>query len=182
MIKKNQNVAELHAQNVDNTRELLHTSLDSFETITNLQLEASKKILESASKAIKHVSQADSPEEFFNSINELTSESVTSQINHFQELCSVMTNIQGKLNKLITAHTQNTQEQFSNHIEQFTQYKPSNINIFSGKHIPTGADWFGNAQKTVENIKSVTEELQQITQKNLRTMVEKITPKKTPNK
>lgn len=161
--QKNERLAEAASVSVDNAREFMQNSLESIEKVAKLQLDSSKKMLEETSQAIKEISSAANPKDFFSRLSQLATHSVESNISNCRDLYEIMSEVQTNLGKLIETNIQNTQQNIATAVEGLSKFNPSNANASDSVK-----NWINSANQAMSNMQKMASQVTEFTNKNIK--------------
>lgn len=161
--KKNERLAEAASVSVDNAREFMQTSLESIEKIAKLQLDSSKKMLEETSQAIKEISSAANPQDFFKRLSQLATHSVESNISNCRDLYEILSEVQSNVGKLIENNIQNTQQNIASAVEGLSKYTPSNTK--ASESVKT---WINSANQAISTMQKMAAQVTEFTNQNIK--------------
>lgn len=160
---KNKNLSVAAEKSVNHAREFLHSSLESIEKVAKLQLDSSKKMLDETSAALKEISSAKNPQEFFTHLNQLASKSVESNIVNCRDLYQILSEVQSNIGKLIQNNIHNTQNHVVSAIEDFANYKPENATTseaFKG--------WINSSNQAIATMQKVASQVTEFANQNIK--------------
>ena len=159
---KNERLAEAASVSVENAREFMQTSLESIEKVAKLQLDSSKKMLEETSQAIKEISSASNPQDFFSRLSQLATHSVESNITNCRDLYEILSEVQTNVGKLIETNIQHTQQNIATAVEGLSKYNPSN----AAASDPV-KNWINSANQAISTIQKMATQVTEFTTKNI---------------
>ncbi len=119
--KNTERFTEAAVQNVESTKDLIQTSLESIEKIAKLNLTASRQFVEEASQAVKEIASVSNPTELFERINHLATHTVENGICNCRDLYEVITDVQNKMGKLLEAKIGEAQKNLSDAVDGLSQ-------------------------------------------------------------
>ena len=160
--QKNEHLAEAASVNVENAREFMQASLESIEKVAKLQLDASKKMLAETSEAIKEISSANNPKDFFERVNQLATHSVETNIGNCRDLYEVMQEVQSKVSKMIEANIQTSQQNMANAVGGFANFNQANPASDSVKN------WVNSVNQAVSNMTKMAAQISEFANKNIK--------------
>lgn len=161
--KKNERLAEAATVSVENAREFMQTSLESIEKVAKLQLDSSKKMLDETSQALKEISSAANPKDFFARLSQLATHSVESNITNCRDLYEIMSEVQTNVSKLIEANIQNTQQNIATAVEGLSKFNPSNANASDSVK-----SWINSANQAMSTMQQMASQVSEFTNKNIK--------------
>jgi phasin family protein len=109
MLNPNEQFTEAASQTVDTARAVIKTSLESVEKLAKLNLDASKKLLEETSDAMKDIASVNNPKDLFDKVNRFATQSMESNLCTCRDVYEIITNAQAKMGKMFDSQLQNTQ-------------------------------------------------------------------------
>lgn len=160
---KNERLAEVASVSVDNAREFMQTSLESIEKVAKLQLDSSKKMLEETSQAIKEISSAANPKDFFTRLGQLATSSVESNISNCRGLYEIMNEVQTNVSKLIENNIQTTQQNIVTAVEGLSKYNPT-----GSKASDSVKSWINGTNQAISTMQKMASQVAEYTNKNLK--------------
>ena len=160
---KNKTLSAATEESVGHAKEFLQSSLKSIEKIAKLQLDSSKKILSETTDAIKEISSAKNPQDFFTRLNQLASKSVESNIANCRDLYKILSEVQANVGKLIENNIHNTQNHVAHAVEDFAKFKPENASAseaFKG--------WINSSNQAIATMQKVASQVTEFTKQNIK--------------
>ena len=167
--QKNEHLIEAASVNVENAREFMQASLESIEKVAKLQLDASKKMLAETSEAIKEISSANNPKDFFERVNQLATHSVETNISNCRDLYEVMQEVQSKVTKMIEANIQTSKQNMANAVGGF-----ANLNQANPISDPV-KNWVNSVNQAVSNMTKMAAQFSEFANKNVKATTEATT-------
>lgn len=162
--KKNERIAEAASQSVEHAKEFLQTSISGIEKIAKLQLDSSKAMLEKTSQALKEISQATDPKDFFARISQLASNSVETNICNCKEMYEILSEVQNNVGKLIEHHLHNTQQHIADAVDGLSKYNPAH-NSGATESIKS---WIDNTNQAISTMQNMAHQITDFTTKNIK--------------
>lgn len=156
--------SEAASQSVDSANEFIKTSLSSFEKITKLNIDASKKLLEETSEALKEFTEIKNPKDLFARVNSLATSSVEQNINNCRDLYEILTETQNKIGKLVEAQIQSAQQNVASAMENLSKFNPSKSNIAT----ESVKNWVNGTNQALETFNKVASQVTEFTNNNIK--------------
>lgn len=168
--KNNEHLAEAASVTVENARELMQTSLESIEKVAKLQLDASKKMLDEASQAIKEISAANNPKDFFERFSQLASHSVETNIGNCRDLYEVMQDVQTKMSKMIESNIQTSQKNVANAVQGLKDNFNATNSFGSGNNAASESvkNWINSANQAMANMSKMASQMSDLANSNIK--------------
>ncbi|MDQ5921355.1 MAG: hypothetical protein QG673_1413 [Pseudomonadota bacterium] len=168
--KKNERIAEAASESVEHAKEFLQTSISGIEKIAKLQLDSSKAMLEKTSQALKEMSQATDPKDFFTRISQLATNSVESNICNCKEMYEILSEVQNNVGKLIEHHLHNTQQHIADAVDGLSKYSPAAAhNNGASESIKS---WIDNTNQAINTMQNMAHQITDFTTKNIKAATE----------
>lgn len=165
MINKNtERFTEATAQSIDNARNFMQASLESIEKITRLNLDASRKLLEETSDAIKEISTINNPKDLFDRVNKLATHSVENNLCNCRDLYEIVTETQTKIGKMLESQLQTTQQNVVNAVEGLSHLTPSKSTAAS----ESLKNWVIGANQAMNTMSKVAAQVTEFTNNNIK--------------
>lgn len=158
--KNNENITEATVASVEKARELLQTSIESIEKVAKLQLDASRRILDETSDALKQITTVDNPKDFFDKVSQLASHSVENNMGNCRELYEVVQEVQLKISKMIEESIQASQQNVQNAVEGFSNFNPSSFGNTHNMANESVKNWMNAANQAMANLQKVAGQMQ----------------------
>ncbi|MFN7093774.1 MAG: phasin family protein, partial [Burkholderiales bacterium] len=163
MNKTTENFSEATVQTIDTAREFMQTSLESIEKMTRLNLDASKRILDETSQALKEMSSVNNPKDLLNRVNQLASSSVESNMCNCRDLYEILTEAQSKISKMFEIQIQATQKNVTSAVEGLSQLNPkSTVASESIKN------WLNGANQAMNTMNKMASQVTEFTNNNIK--------------
>lgn len=163
MAKKNERLTEAASAHIDNTCDFMQASLESIEKVAKLQFEVSKRVLEDASDAVKDMSSATNPKEFFDRLSQLTTQSVESHICTCRDLYDIMAEVQSNVGRIIETNLQTTQQHITSAVEDLAQYSP--VNNTASESVKS---WLNGANQAMNTMNKMASQVSEFANTNLK--------------
>jgi phasin family protein len=163
MNKTTEHFSEATVQTIDTAREFMQTSLESIEKMTRLNLDASRRILDETSQALKEMSSVNNPKDLLNRVNQLASSSVESNMCNCRDLYEILTEAQSKISKMFEIQIQATQKNVTNAVEGLSQLNPKST--VASESIKS---WLNGANQAMNTMNKMASQVTEFTNNNIK--------------
>jgi len=163
--KANEKFAEATNTTVDTAYNFLQTSLESIEKLTKIQLESSRKILDDTSKSIKDMATVGNSKELFDKVNQLATNTVEQNICNCRDAYDVLSNAQSQISKMFETYFQNAQQNVTDAVENFSQFKPSKGNFASDSL----KSWINGTNQAINTLTKMSSQVTEFAKNNVKT-------------
>lgn len=163
MFNKNEQIAVEAQKAIDATLDLVTTSIQGVEKLTQIQLETSRQILEETSKAIKELSGVSDAKEMFARVNAIAVQTVEKNLASARNAYDIVSDVQAKINQVAEERIQSLQQAALTSVDGLTQLNPNGSNFASD----TLKTWINSANQAVSAMHKAAAQVTEFTHSNL---------------
>ncbi len=163
MIKNTEKLTQAASKTIDSANTFAIAALETFEKLTKLQLESSRRVLEETALACKEISTIKNPKDLLTSVNKFAAQTFENNMANYREAYDVMSNSQSKLGKFFETHLQSAQENMISAVAEMSQYTPAKGKVSADSL----KSWVDNANSAFKAMNSVVDQVTEMTTKNV---------------
>ncbi|MFN8770270.1 MAG: phasin family protein [Neisseriaceae bacterium] len=160
----NEQLTDATNNTIDAANDFFQTSLQSIEKLTKIQLEASKKALEDASKTIKDLASATNSKDLFDKVNELATNTVENNICNCKDAYEILAETQSKLGKVFETYFYTAQQNVSNTVDNLAKFNPVKGN-FAADSLK---NFVNNTNQAIESFNKAASQVAEFANNNIK--------------